>query len=61
MPGMNVRRLAAGGMYGTRGAIARRPIIAAEFIAGAVVLVAFGAWLVSLLERHQEGCVCWAR
>ena len=45
MAGMNVRRLAAIDMYGARGATRRRRIILAEFIAGAVVMVAFGVWL----------------
>jgi len=45
MAGMNVRRLAAVDMYGTRGAERRRWVVRAEFIAGAVVLVAFGVWL----------------
>jgi hypothetical protein len=45
MGGMNVRRLAAIDMYGTRGAIRRRRIIRAEFITAAAVMVAFGAWL----------------
>ena len=42
---MNVRRLAAIDMYGARGAPRRRRIILAEFIAAAVVMVAFGVWL----------------
>ena len=45
MAGVNVRRLAAIDMYGARGAVRRRRIILAEFIAGAVVMVAFGVWL----------------
>ena len=45
MAGMKVRRLAAIDMYGARGATRRRRIILAEFIAGAVVMVAFGVWL----------------
>ncbi len=42
---MNVRRLAAVDMYGARGAKRRRRIIRAEFITGAIVMVAFGIWL----------------
>lgn len=45
MAGMNVRRLAAIDMYGSRGAVRRRRIIRAEFITGAAVMVAFGVWL----------------
>ena len=45
MAGVNVRRLAAIDMYGAGGAARRRRIILAEFIAGAVVMVAFGVWL----------------
>ncbi len=45
MAGMSVRRLAAVDMYGTRGAKRRWRIIRAEFITGAVVMVAFGVWL----------------
>jgi hypothetical protein len=45
MAGVNVRRLAAIDMYGARGATRRRRVILAEFIAGAVVMVAFGVWL----------------
>lgn len=44
MPAMNVRRLAAIDMYGTRGTARRRRIILAEFLAGAVALVAFDTW-----------------
>jgi hypothetical protein len=42
---MNVRRLAAIDMYGTRGTTRRRRIILAEFVVGVTVMVAFGAWL----------------
>lgn len=45
MDGVNVRRLAAIDMYSARGATRRRRIVLAEFIAGAVVMVAFGVWL----------------
>jgi hypothetical protein len=45
MAGMNVRRLAAVDMYGTWGATRRRRIVRAEFITGAVVMVASGVWL----------------
>ena len=47
MAGVNVRRLAAIDMYGARGTMRRRRIILAEFVAGAVVSVAFGIWLTS--------------
>lgn len=47
MEGMNVRRLAAIDMYGTRGTVRRRRIILAEFVLGVVVMVGFGAWLVA--------------
>lgn len=43
---MNVRRLAAIDMHGTRGTMLRRRIIAAEFIAGTIGAVAFGTWLI---------------
>jgi hypothetical protein len=45
---MNVRRLAAIDMYGTRGTIRRRRIILAEFLVGVVAMVAFGAWLLAI-------------
>jgi fatty acid desaturase len=45
MGGVNVRRLAAIDMYGSRGTMRRRRIILAELTAGAIVMVAFGAWL----------------
>jgi hypothetical protein len=41
---MNVRRLAAIDMHGTRGTVRRRRIITAEFIAGTIGAVAFGIW-----------------
>jgi hypothetical protein len=44
---VNVRRLAAIDMYGTRGTIRRRRIILAEFLIGVVAMVAFGIWLVT--------------
>jgi hypothetical protein len=47
MAGMTVRRLAAIDMYGTRGTARRRRIILAEFVVGAVAMVAFGAWLLT--------------
>jgi hypothetical protein len=43
MAGMNIRRLAAVDMYGTRGAKRRRRIIRAELITEAVVMVASGS------------------
>ena len=45
MAGMNVRRLAAIDMYGAQGTTRRRRIILTEFVAGAVVSVAFGIWV----------------
>jgi hypothetical protein len=42
---MNVKRLAAIDMYGTRGTLRRRRIILAEFTAGVVATVALGTWL----------------
>jgi hypothetical protein len=47
MAQVNVRRLAAIDMYGSRGTSRRRRIILAEFVAGVVVAVAFGSWLVA--------------
>jgi hypothetical protein len=47
MAGVNVRRLAAIDMYGTRGTTRRRRVILAEFVAGVVVAVAFGIWLMA--------------
>lgn len=47
MSAVDVRRLAAIDMYGTRGTQRRRRIIVAEFCAGAVIGVAFGSWLVA--------------
>jgi hypothetical protein len=47
MTSLNVKRLAAIDMYGTRGTIRRRRIILAEFLAGSVASVAFGIWLVT--------------
>ncbi len=43
---MNVRRLAAIDMYGTRGTARRKRIILAEFTAALAATVALGAWLV---------------
>ena len=55
MAGMNVRRLAAIDMYGSRGAVRRRRIIRAEFITGAAVMVAFGVWLTAF-SAGLGGC-----
>src|SRR5262249_18641564 len=44
---MNVRRLAAIDMYGTRGTTRRRRIILTEFLVGVIAMVAFGAWLLT--------------
>jgi hypothetical protein len=48
MGGMDVRRLAAIDMYGTRGTTRRRRIILAEFVLGALVALALGIWLVTV-------------
>jgi hypothetical protein len=45
MSAVDVRRLAAIDMYGTRGTTRRRRIILTEFIAGAIVMIGFGVWL----------------
>lgn len=45
---MNVRRLAAIDMWGTRGTIRRRRIILAEFLLGAVGGIAFGIWVLGV-------------
>jgi hypothetical protein len=47
MAGVEVRRLAAIDMYGSRGTDLRRRIVLAEFAAGAVGSVAFGGWLLA--------------
>ncbi|MEU4473987.1 hypothetical protein [Micromonospora sp. NPDC023888] len=44
---MNVRRLAAIDMYGSRGTTRRRRIILAEFLVGVVVMVTWGVWLLA--------------
>ncbi|MEW1587575.1 hypothetical protein AB0283_19315 [Micromonospora vinacea] len=44
---MNVRRLAAIDMYGSRGTTRRRRIILAEFLAGVVLMVTWGSWLLA--------------
>ncbi|MEV4824215.1 hypothetical protein [Micromonospora sp. NPDC049274] len=44
---MNVRRLAAIDMYGSRGTTRRRRIILAEFLVGVVAMVAWGSWLLA--------------
>ncbi|MCG5440767.1 hypothetical protein [Micromonospora foliorum] len=44
---VNVRRLAAVDMYGSRGTTRRRRIILAEFLVGVVVMVTWGVWLLS--------------
>ena len=43
---MNVRRLAAIDMYGTRGTARRKRIVLAEFTAALAATVALGTWLV---------------
>lgn len=45
MSAVDVRRLAAIDMYGTRGTTRRRRIILTEFVLGAIVMIAFGVWL----------------
>ncbi|WP_088947989.1 hypothetical protein [Micromonospora zamorensis] len=44
---MNVRRLAAVDMHGTRGTARRRRIILAEFLVGVVAMMALGIWLLA--------------
>ncbi|WP_433133513.1 hypothetical protein ACQPWW_16030 [Micromonospora sp. CA-240977] len=44
---MNVRRLAAIDMYGSRGTIRRRWIILVEFLVGVVLMVTWGSWLLA--------------
>ncbi|MET7950439.1 hypothetical protein [Micromonospora sp. NPDC005324] len=44
---MNVRRLAAIDMYGSRGTTRRRRIILAEFLVGVVLMVTSGVWLLA--------------
>jgi hypothetical protein len=46
MSAVDVRRLAAIDMYGTRGTMRRRRIILTEFVLGAIAMIAFGIWLV---------------
>jgi hypothetical protein len=48
---MNVKRLAALDMHGTRGTVRRRRIILAEFSVGAVVMTALGLWLVAVASN----------
>jgi hypothetical protein len=45
---VNVRRLAAIDMFGTRGTTRRRRIILAEFVVGAIAATAFGVWLLAV-------------
>jgi hypothetical protein len=44
---MNVRRLAAVDMHGSRGTARRRRIILAEFLVGVVAMVALGIWFLA--------------
>ncbi|MFC5925032.1 hypothetical protein [Micromonospora vulcania] len=44
---MNVRRLAAVDMYGSRGTTRRRWIILAEFLVGVSLMVTWGIWLLA--------------
>ncbi|MEV6849292.1 hypothetical protein [Actinoplanes sp. NPDC051411] len=44
---MDVRRLAAIDMWGTRGTRRRRRVILAEFTLGVIVAIGFGAWLLT--------------
>ena len=61
MASVNVRRLAAIDMYGTRGTMRRRRIIRAEFLAGVVAMEAFGLWLVlSASSIAGRGLGIWA-
>jgi hypothetical protein len=45
---MDVRRLAAIDMHGGHGRMLRRRLILAEFLAGFVIMVAVGVWMVLL-------------
>ena len=54
---VDVRRLAAIGMYGTTGTVRRRRIILAEFIAGTVGLVMVGAWLAGPVSAWATACL----
>ena len=51
--GVNVRRLAAIDMYGTRGTARRRRIILAEFVVGVVAMVGLGLWI--LIQASDLG------
>ncbi|MET7818738.1 hypothetical protein OHQ88_11195 [Micromonospora zamorensis] len=44
---MNVRRLAAVDMHGTRGTARRQRIILTEFLVGVVAMVTLGTWLLA--------------
>lgn len=57
---MNVKRLAAIDMHGTRGTLRRRRIIAAEFIVGAIGAVAFGTWLICAADLGGRIFGLWA-
>jgi hypothetical protein len=57
MSGVNVKRLAAIDMYGTRGTTRRRRIILAEFVLGAIAMVAFGSWLVASASGLGGGLI----
>ena len=54
---VNVRRLAAIDMYGLRGTERRRRLILAEFIFGAVAVVAFGVWFIAAADRPADRLV----
>lgn len=45
--GLNVRRLAAIDLYGTRGTTRRRRLILAEFVVGVLALVGLGLWVLT--------------
>ncbi|WP_194904192.1 hypothetical protein [Catenulispora rubra] len=47
MLNMDVRRLAAIDIFGTRGTRRRRRIVLTEFIGGAIATAAFGIWLLA--------------
>ncbi|MGW5560542.1 hypothetical protein ACWER9_25380 [Micromonospora sp. NPDC003944] len=50
---MNVRRLAAIDMHGSRGTIRRRRIILAEFLVGVVLMVTWGGWLLASTDSFN--------
>jgi hypothetical protein len=56
---LNVKRMAAIDMYGSRGTMRRRRIVLAEFAVGSAAAVAFGIWLVTLGTRASLVAGIW--